>query len=930
MLPLYVHPLQPAPLSDTHSATQEDLRKDREAAAKKLREFLTAADDKETASSSSLGDSSRTGSVSAPTVTCEAVSTVAKPLSGVKLSTTQTSDLLKAPAASLLSNKVSLTPTVPEQSITNITVSTAPKDAGNVAFTLSTADTSKIGMSALKTSSTLQSAATKNVSFANPPVRTSSNEGPGASSIGSLPSGLKLGGLQNSAPLAGGSLTLQASSLSVASAAVSGLPLPVAIPGSLDSAKPMQNVLQQPQQLKLPTLSTTNSLQFGTAPTTQQSVLPPPAMTASLQFGVASTQPMNVPSQNSVPSMQSSLQLPQKPAPTLSGTNDSSMGTAVQGGFTFKMNSATGPGVQTQAGNSTALQKPGGLSLTTQTLPGNNTALQKPGGLSLATQTLPGNNTALQKPGGLSLAAKPGLSFGVQSTQQPSGGLLFGNNTQVSASQDTQKSINGLSFGKNTTSTQGMQQPGGGLLFGNSTASTQASTLQGMQQPSGGLLFGNSTASTQAATSQGMQQPSGGLLFGNSTASTQASTSQGLQQPSGGLLFGNSTASTQASTLQGMQQPSGGLLFGNSTASTQASTLQGMQQPSGGLLFGINNQASATNGVSGLTGNASLSFGVASSAQPKQINSMFGMQATSQGSKPTGLSFGKPGTQTGTSSNFSFSASSAGGSQQQNGGMFSSGNAPKPQSSSSFNFGGNNQTPQNGNSIFNGGTNTGNMQSKETKPANAFFGGIAPNLSSTTNSALSSGFNFSASPAQVQQKTNGGLSSGFSFSGGSSQPMKPNGAGAQQPSQTGLLNFGQSGQSGFNFGSAASGMGIGPSSGTSGFAFNVNSGMNSGQSALNAGNSASKMSQGGAVLPFGGQGTDVFSSPQPGLQAGSGFSFTPSAQQTPSQGFNFCGTTPNNSSVNFGVTPTANLFAGAQGESTPRNTARARRRSKKK
>ena len=36
---------QPTPLSATHSVTQEDLKKDREAAAAKLREILTAEED---------------------------------------------------------------------------------------------------------------------------------------------------------------------------------------------------------------------------------------------------------------------------------------------------------------------------------------------------------------------------------------------------------------------------------------------------------------------------------------------------------------------------------------------------------------------------------------------------------------------------------------------------------------------------------------------------------------------------------------------------------------------------------------------------------------------------------------------------------------------------------------------------------------------
>ena len=827
------------------------MRKDREAAAKKLREFLAAGDD--TISPSSLEDSNRTKTVSALTKTDDSVSTG---LSGVKVIKTQTSDLLKAPTASLLSNKISLTSTVAEQSITNSTVSTTPKDTDNVAVTLSTADTTKIGLSALKTSSTLQSSTTKTVSFAIPPVRTSSNEGPGTSSTGSLPSDFKLGGLLNvdkpSASLAGSSFKLQPSASSVANTAVT---VSMTNPGSRDSTKQMQNTLQQPQQLKLTTLSTASSLQFGTAPTTQQSTqqsgLPPLAMTTGLQFGVASTQSVNIPLSNSVPSMQSSIQLPQKPALTLSGTNNPSLGTAAQG-FTFKVNSGldtTGPGVQTQPGSSTTVQKPGGMSL----IP------QKSGGLSLPPQ----------KPGVLSLAAKPGLSFGVQDTLQPSGGLLFGNgtaSTQIAASQDPQKPISGLLFGKNTTSTQSIQQPNGGLLFGNGTAITQGSTSQGVQQPNGGLLFGNNTATAQATTTQGIQQPSGGLLFG-------------INKP--------------------------------------------------------NDQASASNGVSSLTGNASLSFGVGSSIQP---NSMFGIHATNQGSKATGLLFGNPATQPSSSSNFSFSASSGGGSQQQSGGIFSSGNAPKPQSSLSFNFGGNNQILQKSNSIFNGGAN---MQSKENKSeSKSFFGGTAPNASSTTNSGLASGFNFS--PAQVQPKTSGGLNSGFSFSaGGSGQPMnqlKLNSAGTQQPSQSGQLNFGQNGQSGFNFGSATSGMGIGQNQNSSGFAFNINSGTSNGQSALNPANSASKMSQGGTGLQFGmntGQGTgsgmsNIFSSPQPGLQTGTGFSFTPSAQQTPSQGFNFSATTPNNSSVSFGVTPTNLFAAGTQSESTPRNTARARRRTRKK
>ncbi|OJD16187.1 hypothetical protein AJ78_03619 [Emergomyces pasteurianus Ep9510] len=169
-------------------------------------------------------------------------------------------------------------------------------------------------------------------------------------------------------------------------------------------------------------------------------------------------------------------------------------------------------------------------------------------------------------------------NLGTQNQQQqtPAGGNLFG-----MSSQQTQPRSSNLFGGLGSGSTQ---QPSGGSLFGAGTQQQQQQQQQQPQPQQTGSMFGAS-----------QQKPAGGSLFGAAPSTSQPQASgllfgglgqaTGTTSTAGGGLFGASQPQPQQQQQQQQQPPQGPSLslFGNRNTITQAeqrpatSTVQGVK-----------------------------------------------------------------------------------------------------------------------------------------------------------------------------------------------------------------------------------------------------------------------------------------------------------------------------------------------------------------
>ncbi|KAK3318072.1 hypothetical protein B0H66DRAFT_556190 [Apodospora peruviana] len=241
-----------------------------------------------------------------------------------------------------------------------------------------------------------------------------------------------------------------------------------------------------------------------------------------------------------------------------------------------------------------------------------------------------------------------------------------------------------------TNSTQA-PAAGGGLFGGSATASQPAQSTS---------LFGTATSQPQTTgslfntASTNSQPQQGGGLFGTSNAQT---TNNQQQQPpqlqigtgTGTSLFGQ-TANTQ-NQQQPQQQPQ------QQQQQQPQQQQQQQQQPQQGGLFGLGTTTTGSGG--GLFGNTNT-------AQPQQMNSLFGGTAAQPQQQQTGGLFGGLQTQT---------------QPTQTGGLFGASTQQQQQQQ---------QQPQAGGGLFGGSTagntggglfsNLGQSQQQQPQQANAF------------------------------------------------------------------------------------------------------------------------------------------------------------------------------------------------------------------
>ena len=707
--------------------TQEDLKKDREAAAAKLREILTAEEDPLLPKSDSIISST----VSLITVSSSAdiLDSKGAPtnlLSGAKLSSTLSGSLPSLPSASAMT-KTSLSSGVTgslsqimSKGTTPSVTGSAPTSALTIPFSsASNSSAGNIVASSTFTTATAVSQQTqmKSVSFAPLPVRTLAS---------TTQAGFTLPLTTNSQAAPGSrqsSLTLSAAPPS--SASTTAASIPAALPGSTVTnsltvaSSGAQLVSSVPPTNTTASATNSNSLILGVNNATPQvgkalgitlntTFTQPPSTGFSLPGGGIS-QPGIF--QNPTATISSSSNLASTSATLAQGggifaaaNSTVSVSTATSsGGFKFAL-PTTAPQQQPQSsGLMMTSTKPLALtassSASTGSIFGLNSGLQK-----TASKLQPSSNgtggitfrVAQQQPSQLSL-------FSGAQPQNGGGGMSFNFPQSTNGSGGGLPSTTSLSLTANTQQTQSTAG-GGGVNFnfsGGLANSSQQNLMGGSglnfaagNQSSGGLsLFKNIGNSQQ----QQQQQPLSVFSTSGSTNLLQSN------QPNGGHsvgLFGG-----QPQSQQQPQQTTATFTGFKLTAGTNA-----LQQPQGSQssLFANTNSAAAN---------------IASGGNAGGLNFTAGQSVVS-------------GTTNSSSSMFNFST----GTQQQSthnqgGGLFAFGQKPNSTGGINFNTNGGgtglgigNQA-LNGNSgfSFNAGTGMG-QNSTGVKPATGLF-----NNSSSSN-----------------------------------------------------------------------------------------------------------------------------------------------------------------------------------------------------
>lgn len=728
----FVHPCiliapQPTPLSTTHSVTQEDLKKDREAAAAKLREILTAEEDpplprSDSATSSTVSLTTHV-TLSSSTNNLDSKGAPTNILSGPKLSSTLSGSLPSLPSASAmtktsLSSGVtgSLSQIMPKGTMPSVTVS-VPTSA--LTFSFSSASNSSAGGGVA--SSTLTTAAAvsqqtqmKSVSFAPLPIPTPASTTQAGFTFPLTTNSLAAPGSQQP------SLTLSAAPPSSVSTTV--VSIPATLPGSTvtnsltAASNGVQLVSSVPATNTTASVTNNNSLILGAS-----NAMPQVGKALGLTLGTTFTQPPS----NGFSHPGGGISQPgifQNPTAAISTSSNpqSTSATLAQGGGVFAAanSTAVAPAATSSGGfkftlalpATTPQQQPQSSGLVmTSTKP---FSLTQSASSTVSTSSIFGLNSGLQTTTSKlqpSSNGTGGITFGVpQQQQQPSqlsllsgaqphngsGGISFNFPQSTNSSGGGLPSTASLSLTANTQQTQSTAG-GGGLNFNFSAGLAN----NGQQN-----LLGGSGLNFAA----GNQSSSGLSVIKNIGNSQQQQQQQ--QQP---LSVFSASGSTN---LMQSNQPNGGL-FGGQPQSQQ----QPQQTPATFTGFKL---SAGTNALQQAQGTQSSLF---ANTNPATAN--FALGGNAGGLNFTAGQSAVGGTTNGSSSMFNFSA----GTQQQptqnqGGGLFAFGQKPNPTGGINFNANGGrtglgigNQA-QNGNSGFNINAGTGmGLNPSGVKPATGLF-----------------------------------------------------------------------------------------------------------------------------------------------------------------------------------------------------------------
>ena len=858
--------LQPTPLSRTHTVTQEDLKKDREAAAAKLREILTAEDPLQTTDSTT----SLASLPSQTTLSTAASSSkdMSNSLPGVRLSSSLSGSLPSLPSASattksgssLSSAGGSLSLMMPKstQSLTTSTPSSVPSLATSTSLSSSALPTSSLAsVSTSITAPLTQPSQVKSVSFAPLPVPTPASTTqanfafptllPNSSQVAPAiqPATTRTFTLSSTAAQsqAGGSLGLTLST-STAASTKTGLQLP-----------------QFPSTLAATTTAAGNTLSLNSTNATLQ--VSKASIDGGLAQGISFPQQQQLSaglslagnsgaqlslfqnSSNSIPSMTATAALAQGGS-IFNGANStaSAPSTSTSGGFTFALPSTT---QQQQAQQSNSLfqaTKPAlsaaSSSATTNSVFSLNSGQQMPATSQLQTSSTGTGGLGFQVQPQQQQQSNPMSIFGGVQTQnsQNSGGIAF------NFSQPPTNNGSGLAASSSA-----------GLNFTAGTQQSQATGGNGLKSST----FNFSAGLTNSAQQQTVSGGSGGLNF-----------NPGGSQSSGGLSLFNNPGNIQ----QPQQNQPSIFSAGAGGVGAAANTQKPGQSSSTSGLF--NNQQQSTS-----TGFPGFKFSAGTTNSQPQQGSQF-VTNTLTGGNTGGLKFSAGQGGGGASSGFpSFNAGS-----QMSG------------SSSGFNFSA-------------GTANTGGV-------------GVGRGLFQNVGSTPSQTSNPLATGNQTQKS---GINFNFSASGMGTQQGAQQQQQTQGQSQGGLFSFGQKSNStsGFNFaGNGNTGLGLGTQSqnGNSGFNFNAGMGMNSGGGGGGggAGTSGGVFNNNSSSNIFQNQiqqqpSANIFQTPQPQKQP----SFTTPTNQP---------SIPGQGGFSFSATPSAAGFSTGTPGGSGRPVARARRRKK--
>ena len=796
---------QPTPLSVTHTVTQDDLKKDRAATAAKLKQILTAEDDKAASPPPAVAVVSA-APLNVPNSTMTTLSSTVKPLASIKLGAVSTGvgngpTSLTVSASSVPASITTASAGVSQTSTTGLAGLVQTQQTKTVSFaplpSSSSSQTTQLAISTPSATLPAQPATLPGLSLTQTLAQDQSKQGfqfPPVSVPSSSSGQLKLGVPTTST--AGLNLsTLQAPSTTASNLTLSTLQPPAGGLATLQSSTNAASHAVNTASLQVPSAVSTGGLSLGTL---QQ----PSTTTGGLSLGTLQ-QPSTTTGGLSLGTLQQpstttgglSLGTLQQPSFSTGGLNFSSLNpqAASTGGLIF------GYVAPTTAVSQSQFTKPAsGFSLSSNLQFGQSDG-------SLFGAAVPPPNSTSQTQVGMFTQSKPSSSsiFNItpsSSTQQPSlsQALLSNpsaNNNTSSFPQPQQASIsNGGSttngkavstdfalnlsktnnmFGNNSSLATGnamnhaapssQTSNTGGMMFG---GNTQSSSIFGTQQQQpqqtamngstgSGFSFNSPTPgkSSQAATNSGFNFSAGaaGGLPGLQSG-TSATQSPGLSLFSAGST--NTQKTQQQSTLPnfsfGQQQP-------KSNGGQQTSLFRGNQPPtagSNGFSFALNTtnqQQLQTPKQNGLTGAGGIfSTGLQQLQSPKQngLTGAGGIFGTNSGLQ-----------QNQTQNGISFPSGGMGMGQS----MFSAGTGGQLQTSG-LNFSGQNQ---NGSSGFNFSASTG-LELGNTPSGNSGFnfsgktmGVNYGNQSQTGTSSLNNSTTFNFGGCQTPQQQTSGVGFGL-------------------------------------------------------------------------------------------------------------------------------------------------------------------------